>query len=478
MNLPPFIRGIIITGGGVGVSQVLMLIATPFLTRLYSPEDFGLLAILTGVVSILTVLSSFRYAQALPIAESDTERNHILVLCNGITVGMAFIIVAVILIYDSGSEVGANKSLFADVMWLIPIGFIAVGLQNSHRMLYLARKRFPMVALSQIFKTITTIGIQLSLFSLGGLGIALGFVTGFGVSAFILVAPALGEFYKESPAVSWQGIRRVAHRHRNFPLYSSWSGVINNISQYLPYFILPIYFGPATAGFFLLANRMVFSPISLVVRATADVFIPYAADARKNGTLGDLTAKLVKNMATLTAIPVVILVTISPQIFQRVFGEAWELSGILAQILAVSVFFNVIGNPLTRLFSILERQKMGFLFDVILGCARAVALVAGGVYGDIVLATGLYVVASGVVWAGLVISMNVVVGNSIKMTIYILLTSLAAPVALISPYWGSVALNMSPAIQNYLLIGGVAFITVYGGLRLWLEMKHNMSPRK
>lgn len=478
MNLTPFLRSVIITAGGVSASQILIVIATPFLTQLYSPEDFGMLAILTGVASTLAVLSSFRYAQALPIAQSDLERTHILILCNSITVVMAFIIVIVLLIYQSALGVRVGESGFGNVIWLIPIAFVTVGLQNSYRLLYFSRKSFPMVAFSQIFKTITTIGIQFSLFSLGGLGLAVGFVAGFGVSALVLIIPVLNKAYKEKPEVSWQDIRFVADRHRRFPIYSTWSGVINNISQYLPYFVLPIYFGSAGAGFFLLAQRMVFAPMSFVVRGTADVFIPYAADARRDGTLGDLVAKLVKNMATLTAIPVVILGAISPQIFLWTFGEAWELSGTLAQILAASVFFNVIGNPLTRLFAILERQDMGLWFDAILGCARAVGLVVGGVYGDIILATGLYVLASGVVWAGLIISMNVVVGNSITMIICTLLGSLVVPIALITPYWGSVALNMVPAIQSYLLIGGVAFIIIYGGLRLSLDMKHNMPVIK
>ncbi len=478
MNLPPFFRSMIILGGGVGVSQILLLIATPFLTRLYTPEDFGLLAIVTGSVSVLAVLSSLRYAQALPIAVSDQERNHILALCNSITLVMALIIVVAVWIFGLALGVGRGQSRFADVIWLIPIGFVAVGLQNTYRLLCLSRKRFPLVALSQILKTITTIGTQFSLFWLGGFGVALGFVVGFGVSSLVLVFPVWMEFYKKRPEASWQGIRDVAYRYRDFAIYSSWAGLISNISQYLPYFVFPIYFEPAGAGFFLLANRTVFAPISLVVRTTADVFIPYAAEARKSGSLGDLVTKLIKNLATLAAIPVVILVAISPQVFLAVFGEGWELSGTLAQILAIAVFFNVVGNPLTRLFAVLELQSMGLWFNIILGATRAVGLVLGGLYGDIVVATGLYVIASGIVWAGLVIRMNVIVGNSITLALYTLLKPLVVPVALIAPYWSSVALDMALGIQNYLLAGGVAFIATYGGLRLWLNMKQNLLPRK
>lgn len=475
MNLPSFLRSVIVTAGSVSVSQILIVIATPFLTRWYGPEDFGLLAILTGIVSILAVLSSVRYAQALPIAQSDVERTHILILCNSITAVVAFIIVVVLLIYQSALGVREDESGFGDIIWLIPIGFIAVGLHNTYRLIYLSRKIFPMVAFSQIFKTITTIGIQFLLISFGGLGLAVGFVAGFGMSALVLIIPALGKIYKERPEVSWQDIRSVADRYRKFPIYSVWAGVINNISQYLPYFVLPIYFGAAGAGFFLLAQRMVFAPISFVVRGTADVFIPYAAEAQKNGILGDLVAKLVKNMATLTAIPVVILAATSPAIFLWAFGEAWELSGTLAQVLVASVYFNAIGNPLTRLFAVLERQKMGLWFDVIMGCARAVGLIVGGVSGDIMLAAGLYVLASGIVWAGLIISMNMIAGNSIGMVICTLFGSLLVPVALITPYWGSIALNMAPAIQSYLLFGGIACLVIYGGFRLWLDMKHDMS---
>ena len=82
---------------------------------------------------------------------------------------------------------------------------------------------------------------------------------------------------------------------------------------------------------------------------------------------------------------------------------------------------------------------------------------------------------SGFVWGGLILSMNVMVGNSITSAIHSLLSPLLVPIVLITPYWASVFYGMTAEIQSYLLIGGIASIIFFGGLRLWLNMKENMS---
>ena len=58
---------------GAGAGQLSLLLATPILTRLYSPETFGLAASFISIVGLLSVVAGLRFEQAIPIPDSDEE---------------------------------------------------------------------------------------------------------------------------------------------------------------------------------------------------------------------------------------------------------------------------------------------------------------------------------------------------------------------------------------------------------------------
>ena len=58
------------------VGQALPILMTPFLTRMYSPEEFGIFAVYNTIVTILAMIASGRYCLAiiLPNKEIDAKK--------------------------------------------------------------------------------------------------------------------------------------------------------------------------------------------------------------------------------------------------------------------------------------------------------------------------------------------------------------------------------------------------------------------
>ena len=48
-----FVRDVLLLSGGTGIAQVVALAMLPVLSRLYSPEDFGLLTLYISIVTVL-----------------------------------------------------------------------------------------------------------------------------------------------------------------------------------------------------------------------------------------------------------------------------------------------------------------------------------------------------------------------------------------------------------------------------------------
>ena len=58
---------------GVGFSQLIPLILLPILTRYFSPEEFGFLAIFMAITQLIAIASTFRLEMAVVLPKKDTD---------------------------------------------------------------------------------------------------------------------------------------------------------------------------------------------------------------------------------------------------------------------------------------------------------------------------------------------------------------------------------------------------------------------
>ena len=76
-----FAKGVAVLAGGAALGQAITVLVSPILTRLYSPEDFGVFGVYASILGIVTVIASLRYEYALPFPEDGETAANILALC-------------------------------------------------------------------------------------------------------------------------------------------------------------------------------------------------------------------------------------------------------------------------------------------------------------------------------------------------------------------------------------------------------------
>lgn len=69
----PYARNVITLMTGTGLAQAIPVAISPILTRLYSPEDFGVFALYLATVSIVSVLVTGRYELAIFPPKRDRD---------------------------------------------------------------------------------------------------------------------------------------------------------------------------------------------------------------------------------------------------------------------------------------------------------------------------------------------------------------------------------------------------------------------
>lgn len=398
--------------GGTAGAQILGVLAAPLLTRLYTPNDFGMLAVYAGLLGLVSVIASMRYELAIPLPNDDAEAANLVALCL-VLVGVNTLIAGVltVLLREPISNFLEVPQL-APYLWLLPLGVLAGGVYNVFNYWAVRTKCFGSIASTRITQSIAALFIQLGAFKLGFVAMLIAQVAGQSVGSIRLWRTALGS--GEFNAVSWSGIKQVARRYQHFPIFSTWEGLANTAGLQLPPLLFAMLFGPAAAGLYTLANRILSLPLSLIGSAIGQVFFSNAAEAHRNGRLGPLVAQLHAKLAHIGLPPAMLIVLVGPDLFTLVFGKEWRQAGEFSRWMAPWLYFVFVASPLSTLFAIVEQQKQGLAFQITLLLARLLAIGCGAWLGDLKITVILFTGASAACWLGFLFWVGYISGNTAR----------------------------------------------------------------
>jgi O-antigen/teichoic acid export membrane protein len=161
--------------------------------------------------------------------------------------------------------------------------------------------------------------------------------------------------------VSFGDMGRAAMRYRDFPLYSSGTALLNTVNLRMPGLLLAIYYGPATAGCFALAQRVFALPSSIIGESVAQVFFGESAQLSEGASLMPLFTGTVKRMFLL-GLPLMGLSSLAGWfLFPVVFGAAWKSAGVFLVAIAPMALAQFTGACVSHALVVLERQYLALV---------------------------------------------------------------------------------------------------------------------
>jgi O-antigen/teichoic acid export membrane protein len=383
---------------GTTVAQAIPVAISPILTRIYSPEDFGVFAIYMAMAAIVAVAATGRYEMAimLPREEEDVRSivKLILILLSTVTL-MSFLIV--FFLNQPISDLFENKEI-SDWLYFLPVSIFLVGLYQVYNYLLIRKKNFNQLSKNKIILSATNASTQLGYgFSFSaGFGLLLGHMISHTVSIlFIVRTKTLNKYFtfKNSP------IKKVAKEYKNFPKYDVPSVLVNLASNQLPLLAIGKFFGIGIAGFYSLVYKVLMMPIGLLSNTVLDVFKQRATeDYIRQGNCKDIYLKTLKSLVLLGAAPFLVLGIFSPEIFAFVFGENWVAAGEMAQIMTPMFFLSFIVNPLSYTFFIVQKQKLNLVGQIMLLILTTISIYLGVQLNDEYLTVMLFSISYSIVY--------------------------------------------------------------------------------
>lgn len=364
-----FGKNVIMITGGTAIAQILTIIVSPIITRMYSPDDYGILTVYTAILGMISLLGALSYDSAIPIADDDESVSNILFLCIIIILLLTSIIFIVLMFFGKYILNLFDAEILFKYRYYIPLGFLVTGIYNILTNLALRRKDFKAITKTKLSQSISgnITKVILGITSFGPIGLILGTILGQSAGITTLAKPILKSNKSIFKSVNKKEILRNLKRYINFPLYSAPTIFLLSISSQIPVIFISGLYGADTAGLYGLALNITFLPMTFIGKSVQDVFYGEAASIGKKDPLmiKDLSNKLLKKLIIIGLIPIIILVFWGPDIFSIVFGKEWYWAGEYSRLLTLFAFAYLIFHPISVVFSIFERQKRFFVLNII-----------------------------------------------------------------------------------------------------------------
>lgn len=411
-----FVRNVSVLTGGTTIGQAVLIAASPVLTRLYTPEDFGLLAVFSSLLLTIGVVANLRYQHAIPLPKTEIAAIHILVLCFFVAVSMVTFVAIILLFTGIPIAESLNTPALIPHLWLLPIGILVIGIYQVFNFWAVRTQAFSDIAITKLFQPIAMTGIQLTASPLGAVALLIGQVAGQGAGAGTLARRTLRGKGPLLRRVRFNRVLWAAKRYKKFPLYSSWEAIFNRAGTHLPPLMLAALFNPSIAGIYLLAHRVLDAPLKLIGESIGRVFLSQAPDAWRDGSLGALVYLVHSQLANFALAPMLVVAITGPDIFVLVFGSQWGASGQLARLMTPWIYLLFLTAPLSILFSTLEKQVHGMIFHSILFTSRITSLVFGSIFFDELITIFLFSIVSALCYAFLLVWITVSSGSAIKFS--------------------------------------------------------------
>lgn len=357
-------RGMAALATGSGAAKLVGLASIPIITRLFTPEDFGVMAIFSALIVVMMPFLTLRYVLTLPLPRHDGTAVNLVALSLGIILIFGAVLTLVLFLFSERLLAPLSMEVLVPWWWLITVGLLGAG---GYELLtfWATRKRdYRIIAKTKVTQSLAGNGVKIGLgvLMMGPIGLLIGQVVSISGGVGTMLRAFLPEIRANLRHVRYRRMAFLASHYCSFPLYRLPSQFLLVFATQMPFFFIAANFGASEAGQFGLAMTVIGLPVALVAQSAGKAFLGEAAKVgvKDKAKLRRITVDVIKKTGLMSIIPTMVLFWFGEPLFVLVFGESWMPAGLFASYLSIYLFFHFISNPIQHVFQIVGRNDLYF----------------------------------------------------------------------------------------------------------------------
>jgi O-antigen/teichoic acid export membrane protein len=361
LGVEKVLKGMVSLLFGTGIAKFISVLAIPFLTRIYTPEEYGVLAVFTASVLMIVPLLSLRYVVAIALPRTSGGALNLAALSLSL---VAFFGVIFFLLMLCGGE-AIFKALSMEALvpywWLVCLAAICIGVYEIFSMLELRKKNYKMVAYSQALQSLMGEAVKVSfgLLAVKPIGLLLGQSVGYSVGAVLLIVR--GSFGRQDvKQIRFRRMLKLLLIFKEMALFRTPSQFFLAYSIQAPLVFSSVLYSGSEVGQLSLALMALALPIILLGQSMSRAYYAEIASigARGKETVREITKAISLRLLLISLLPTALLVFFGEFIFTLIFGGNWALAGKVSSILAMYLIGQFVTSPLLEVFNLYGGQKV------------------------------------------------------------------------------------------------------------------------
>lgn len=359
------LRSFFILASGTFLAQIIQILVYPLITRLFTPEDFGLKAFFLMIITLAVGVSTGKYEEAISIPKSDKIAvdlvgvSWVLSILSACFFGIFFFFFKGYLIeYQTDYD-------FLIYVILVPLGIVAISSINTFVQWSMRKGEYKMMSKVKVFQTSSKSIFEVvgGLGGYGGMVLIIGALIGMcgGVLTYSVFffeqVKKLGINLKKS--LTRDSLVKAMKRFIDFPKYSIAAGLFNRLNNHLPVLYLSKFSTLTMLGHYSIVVILIGIPNAIFIESILKIFYSEFAERIKTN-MRNAKDLFIKNVVLSTGVSLILAIGfyfLGQSFILFAFGEQWEVAGKLIPyfcwfLIALNWFFISL-----YVFTLLEKQK-------------------------------------------------------------------------------------------------------------------------
>ena len=368
-------RGGVVTIFSQGMKFFLGMVGTIILARLLTPEDYGLIGMVTVVTGFIAIFKDLGLSVAtIQKAEINNQQISTLFWVN-VLLSLGIMLVTIAIAPVIAWFYGEPK--LTTITMAYAAGFLFGGLAVQHEALLRRRMRFLALAVAEVVALIVSIAVAVTLAWRGAHYWAL-VVSQLCLGVTYLLAVWIACGWRPGLPVRYSGVRQMLAFGGNLTGF----GVVNYFARNLDNLLIGRFWGAGQLGLYARAYQLLLLPIDQMITPISAVAVP-ALSRLKDSPERYRSAylRLLEKVALLTMPIMAFMIVSSDWLVAIVLGPNWAGVGPIFSLLGIAGLVQPLASTTGWLFVTQGRTNDMFKWGMIGSTITVIAIVAGLKWG-------------------------------------------------------------------------------------------------
>ncbi|HCV2137326.1 TPA: type 8 capsular polysaccharide synthesis protein Cap8K [Staphylococcus aureus] len=342
-----------------GIAQVILIITTPIITRLYSPTEFGEFTIFSNIAMILIPIINARYDLLIVNTKNDRSANILSQISFLISLLILLILIPIFAI-----SAWLYPNFILDFIFIIIMLFL-VSLTNIFTNYLNKERKYKVLSLINVFRAGSMALLQI-IFGLLALG-SLGLIIGFSLSYIAGITLGYKTFKKHFNIVrDKEETKALFLENKNQLVYSTPSILLNSLSFSVVVFFIGILYTNTEVGIYGMAIRVLGMPVTIISLGLSKIFMQQANDYYiEYGNFRNLLLKFSSILVIVSIILYVPLYLFSEELVNILLGHSWVDAITVIKIVIPLFVIRLIVSTVSLSVIVLQKQQLELILQAL-----------------------------------------------------------------------------------------------------------------